>query len=73
VEYHDIGTSQGNEVFLSHTVYHHEASERAFGISDEGVCPVESSAKVLHFQKCADVVYHESREDLYMSIGVMKD
>ena len=40
-------------VFLSHAAHHHEASEGAFGVSDEGVRPVESSAEVLHFQKCA--------------------
>ena len=40
-------------VFLSHAAHHHEASEGAFGVSDEGVRPVERSAEVLHFQKCA--------------------
>ena len=39
-------------VFHSHTAHHHEASKGAFGISDEGVCHVENSAEVLHFQKC---------------------
>ncbi len=40
-------------VFLSHASHHHEASEGAFGVSDEGVRPLERSAEVLHFQKCA--------------------
>ena len=39
-------------VFLSHAAHHHEASKGAFAVSDEGVRPVESSAEVLHFQKC---------------------
>ena len=39
-------------VFLSHSVHHHEVSEGAFGVSDEGVRPVERSVEVLHFQKC---------------------
>jgi hypothetical protein len=37
-------------VFLRHTVYHHEASGGAFGVCDQGVCPVQGSAEVLHFQ-----------------------
>ena len=40
-------------VFLSHTTHHHEASEGAFGVRDQVVCPVQGSAEVLHFQKCA--------------------
>ena len=38
-------------VFLSHAAHHHEASEGAFGVSDEGVRPVESSAENLHFRQ----------------------
>ena len=40
-------------VFLSDTTHHHEASEGAFGVRDQVVCPVQGSAEVLHFQKCA--------------------
>ena len=37
-------------VFLSHTSHHHEVSDGAFGVCDQGVCPVQGSAEVLHFQ-----------------------
>ena len=37
-------------VFLSHAAHHHEASDGAFGVCDQGVCPVQGSAEVLHFQ-----------------------
>ena len=47
-------------VFLSHAAHHHEASEGAFGVSDEGVRPVESSAEVLHFQKHNGGCWHRT-------------
>ena len=40
-------------VFHSHAAHHHEASAGACGVRDQGVCPVQDSAEVLHFQKRA--------------------
>ncbi len=37
-------------VFLIHSTHHHEVSDGVFGVCDQGVCPVQVSAEVLHSQ-----------------------